>query len=362
IKTFDIEFNDYLEDLKIIDEQFETNEKNKLNILSSLNKSKLFEINCLLTSTTNPLFSSSPYNSIENNIDLKLNKILLNIHLDAISSIIRFKNNIFKQLNNKSNSSKIQQTSSSSTTKSNSSSSSFKIDFRFEGISLLIGNNSSQILYIELEDFNGYLSKTNTYILSHLILNDFRIYDVFNKSIYPFIISKQNKSNKLFSFDLLLFNYSNKLIKLSKTKDSYLKGQLEKLNIIFLYKHFDLILSIINLFQTKQNTLKQENIPSNEPSFLPLILQKYQQHSIEFHLDFILNAPQIFIPINSYSNQGIVIDFGKLLMHSESNQQYRIIYENLSINRIILNNENKSLNLLECSPFQTLINRHFNSD
>ncbi|CAF4303144.1 unnamed protein product, partial [Rotaria sordida] len=193
-------------------------------------------------------------------------------------------------------------------------------------------------------------------------LNDFRIYDVFNKSIYPFIISKQNKSNKLFSFDLLLFNYSNKLIKLSKTKDSYLKGQLEKLNIIFLYKHFDLILSIINLFQTKQNTLKQENIPSNEPSFLPLILQKYQQHSIEFHLDFILNAPQIFIPINSYSNQGIVIDFGKLLMHSESNQQYRIIYENLSINRIILNNENKSLNLLECSPFQTLINRHFNSD
>ncbi|CAF4283484.1 unnamed protein product, partial [Rotaria sordida] len=196
IKTFDIEFNAYLEDLKIIDEQFETNEKNKLNILSSLNKSKLFEINCLLTSTTNPLFSSSPYNSIENNIDLKLNKILLNIHLDAISSIIRFKNNIFKQLNNKSNSSKIQQTSSSSsTTKSNSSSSSsFKIDFRFEGISLLIGNNSSQILYIELEDFNGYLSKTNTYILSHLILNDFRMYDVFNKSIYPFIISKQNKS------------------------------------------------------------------------------------------------------------------------------------------------------------------------
>ncbi|CAF4355242.1 unnamed protein product, partial [Rotaria sordida] len=57
----------------IIDEQFETNEKKKLNILSSLNKSKLFEMNCLLTSTANPLFSSSPYNSIENNIDLKLN-------------------------------------------------------------------------------------------------------------------------------------------------------------------------------------------------------------------------------------------------------------------------------------------------
>ncbi|CAF4932934.1 unnamed protein product [Rotaria sp. Silwood1] len=363
IKTFDIEFNAYLEDLKIIDEQFETNDKNRLNILSSSNTSKLFEMNCLLTSTTNPLFSSLPYNSIENIIDLQLNKTVLNIHLDAISSIIRFKNNIFKQLNNKSNSSKVKQTSSS-TTKSNSSSSSssFKIDFRLKGISFLIGNSSSQILYIELEDFNGYLSKTNTQILSHLVFNDLRIYDTFNKSIYPFIIFKQNKSNKLLSFDLSLFNYSNKLIKLSKTKDSFLKGQLEKLNIIFLYKHLDLILSIINLYQTKQNTLKQEDVPSNEPSFLPTFLQKYQQHSIEFHMDFILNAPQVLIPVNSYSNHGIFIDLGKLSMHSESNQQYRITFENLSINRIILNNENKSLNLLECSPFQTLINRHFNSD
>ncbi|CAF4698067.1 unnamed protein product, partial [Rotaria sp. Silwood2] len=63
IKTFDIEFYAYLEDLKIIDEQFETNGKKKLNILSSLNKSKLFKMNCLLTSTTNSLFSSSSYNS-----------------------------------------------------------------------------------------------------------------------------------------------------------------------------------------------------------------------------------------------------------------------------------------------------------
>ncbi|CAF4305544.1 unnamed protein product, partial [Rotaria sordida] len=178
---------------------------------------------------------------------------------------------------------------------------------------------------IELENLNGYLSKTNTQILSHIILNDFRIYDVFNKSIYPFIIFKENKSNNLFSFDLSLFNYSNKLIKSLKTKDSYLKGQLEKLNIIFLYKHLDLILSIINLFQTKQNKLKQEDIPSNEPNFLLSILQKYQQHSIEFHINFILNAPQILIPVNSYSNQAIFIDLGKLSMYSESNQQYKII-------------------------------------
>ena len=63
--------------------------------------------------------------------------------------MIRFKNN-------KSNSSE-----ASSSSPSSSTSPSFKIDFRLEQISLLIGNTSSQILYIQLKDFNGYLSKTD---------------------------------------------------------------------------------------------------------------------------------------------------------------------------------------------------------
>jgi hypothetical protein len=51
-------------------------------------------------------------------------------------------------------------------------------------------------------------------------------------------------------------------------------------------------------------------------------------------------------------------------MHTGSteqfNEQHRITFENLSINRVILDKENKALNLLQCSPFLTLINQHLN--
>ena len=55
-------------------------------------------MNCLLTSTSNPDFTSSPCNAIENNILLKLNSVLLNLQLEIIGSIITFKNNLMFKL------------------------------------------------------------------------------------------------------------------------------------------------------------------------------------------------------------------------------------------------------------------------
>jgi hypothetical protein len=369
IKTYDIQFSSYIQHFHIIHEQFQTNDNKKLYLLSCENKSQLFEMNCLLTSPLNPLLSSSPYYSIENQIYCQLNKILLNIQLKAFLSIIQFKKHIQNKLNEtKTNSSKVQQKSSSSSSSSNSNSSSFKIDFGLEEICVLIGNNYSQILYIQLKELNGYLTKTNIQILSHLVFNDFRVIDLHKKCLYPFIISKENKSDDLITFYFSLFNYSNKRHKPIKNKNSFIRGQIQRLNIIFLYKHMDLILSVINSFQTKQ-IQKEEDIPSNEPSFISSILQKYQKHSLQFHLDFILNCPQILIPVNSYSYELIIIDLGKLTMHTDSNnqnnssfiEQHRITFENLSANRIILNNNNNLLNLFECSPFVTIIDRHLNS-
>ncbi|CAF4432720.1 unnamed protein product, partial [Adineta steineri] len=128
-----------------------------------------------------------------------------------------------------------------------SSSSSFKIDFHLEEICIIIGNNSSQILYIQLKNLVSYLSQTNIKILFHLILNNFRIIDLYPKSHYQYIISKENFSNDLIILDLSLFTNQKK----SSNKDqqhSFIKGHLEKLNIIFLYKHLQIILSIINSF------------------------------------------------------------------------------------------------------------------
>jgi hypothetical protein len=332
--------------------------------LSKKNNSNFFQINSLLTSTSNPQFTSSPYYSIENNIQLQFSQIILNLQLEPIASIIFFQKNIQNKLNYKqikSNSSSKPQKQSSS-----SSSSSFKIDLRLDEISLLIGSTSSQILYIQLKTFNGFLSKTNLQLASHLILNDFSVIDLYQKSLYQYIITKENKSNDLIIFDLSLFTYPINFKKKPIDQDSFIKGQLQKLNFIFLYKHIDLIKSIINSFQPKQEEeQEQEDTSSNQQSFISSTLQKYQEQSLKFHMDFIFDAPEIFIPFNSYSNQGINIDLGNLSMHtdfdnSSSTEKHTIKYQNLKANRIQLNEKNQ-INLFDCSPFIILINRNLNN-
>jgi hypothetical protein len=188
--------------------------------------------------------------------------------------------------------------------------------------------------------------------------------DLHPKSSYQYIISKENKSNDLIQFDFLLFNYPKNFKKKPKDQKSFIKGYLQKLNIIFLYKHIDLILSIINSFKIKQQQQQQEIQSSNEENFLSSIFQKYEEQSLEFHMDFLLDAPTILIPFNSYSNQAIFIDLGKLTFHtdldkSSSNEKHTIKLENLSANRIRLNETNQ-INLFESSTFTILVNRYLN--
>ncbi|CAF4174168.1 unnamed protein product, partial [Adineta steineri] len=380
IKTYDIDLNISLDNFYIIHQQFLTNNNNeKLNLLNRQNNhSKLFQMNCLLTSDTNPLFNSSPYNSIENNIQLTLNQIFIYFHLQAFQSIISFTNNIKQKLAQLPKQNQIQSSSSSSSSSesssSTSSSSSFKIDFTIEGFNLLIGNERVHMLYIELKQFQGYLSQTNLKMCLHFILNDIRLIDLYVKSRYQYLISKENSSNDLIQFDLCLLNHENKFInKKTKSKEnkSFLKGKFEKLNIIYLNKHIQFILLLINSFQTKQQKpkeIKEEEEEEQSNSFAKM-LQNYQKHSIEFHLDFILNLPQILLPINSYSNKAISIDLGNLQMHTDSNEkfneQHRITFDNIISNRVILNENNEIIeknSLFQCSPFLTLINRYFNSN
>jgi hypothetical protein len=356
--------------LIISHEQFLTKDNKKLILFSRQNNSKLFSINCLLTSPTNPLFSNSPYNSIENNIQSKLNQFIIQIHLQALTSIILFTNNIKRKL---SLIPKQQQQIKSdySKTETNSSSSSFKIEFDIEQINLLIGNEYSQIIYFQLKHFQGYLSKTNLQLLSHLILNDFSLIDLHKKSRFQFLISKLNQSNDLITLDFALFHSNQQIKTKSKQLNSFIKGNIEKFNFIFLSKHLQLILSLINSFQTKQD--KDEQQQETSSNFLSSTFENYQQNSIEFIMDFILNGPQIIIPINSYSNNGILIDLGKLIMHTDSNnqinsssiEQHRITWEKISSNRISFNHQNQIVNqliLLESSPFIALINRTLNND
>ncbi|CAF4308101.1 unnamed protein product, partial [Adineta steineri] len=109
-------------------------------------------------------------------------------------------------------------------------------------------------------------------------------------------------------------------------------------------KYLQLILSsLINLFQTNQQQQKDKDTPCNKSSFLSSILQKYDEHSIECETDFTLNAPQILILMNSYSNKNILIDMGKLQMNTDSNDnrnslsiiQHRLIFDRFSMSHFI---------------------------
>jgi hypothetical protein len=132
MKTYDMEFNASLEDFVIIHEQFETKDNNRLHLFSCENNSLFFRINCLLTSTKNPSFSSSPYNSIENNIHLELTRSILNIQLEALTSIIQYKNNIQEKLSNLPKEKSKQKQSKSNPSNTEEKPASFKIDFHLE--------------------------------------------------------------------------------------------------------------------------------------------------------------------------------------------------------------------------------------
>ncbi|CAF4337312.1 unnamed protein product, partial [Adineta steineri] len=104
--------------------------------------------------------------------------------------------------------------------------------------------------------------------------------------------------------------------------------------------------------------------PSNEPSFL-------QKQTSKLHFEVNINGPRIFIPKHSYSNEAILIDLGQLTVQTNpiNNQiqsvieEYKIIFQNLLVNRVKLNDTNQieeHINLLDCSPLTILINHHLN--
>ena len=363
IQTYDVEFNAYLEDFRIRHEQFLVKDRDKFYLFSKKKSGNFIQINCLLTSTSNPKFQSSPYDSIENQIRLQLNDILLNIQIEVLSSMIQYVNNVQEKISklptNPSLQSSSSSTESSSSSSSNKPSQSFKIDVRFDEISLLIGSNISQLLFLQLKTFNAFLSKTNIQIISHVFLTDFYLIDLHPQSTFQYLISKENSREDFIQFDMSVYTYPKNFRKRPQDLDSFIRGQVHKLNIVFLYKHIRLLMSILDSFQTKEQSKPPP--PSDEPNFLVSSIDIYEKNALEFHLDFTLNAPKIFIPYNSYSNEGLNVDLGKLVMHTDLNtisfkEKHSITYENLSVERSF-SDGNKQINLLKSSPFRIAVNR-----
>lgn len=97
-------------------------------------------------------------------------------------------------------------------------------------------------------------------------------------------------------------------------------------------------------------------------------VQKLQEQAFKVHLDITFNAPNIIIPTNSYSDEALFLDLGKLTLKTSFRddpikdlvEEQNIRLENILASRVKLDQEYKILGeavLLECAELNTVVNR-----
>ncbi|CAF4370667.1 unnamed protein product, partial [Adineta steineri] len=194
--------------------------------------------------------------------------------------------------------------------------------------------------------FDALNSKEQTAV--NIILADFYVYDSNPKARCHKIISQQGNEKQLLRMNLSLYNYPKKYQMTLVDVDCDLKLQLTKLNIIFLYKHVDLVLNIIDIWETKTSIQKPPSDP-NQPSTVSKTMEKLQEQVLKLRLDATFNAPSILIPINSSSNEGLFIDLGQLLIQTKFSddptcllvEEQVITVKNLLTSRVHLSKTNE---------------------
>ncbi|CAF3740023.1 unnamed protein product, partial [Rotaria sordida] len=380
MKTYDINFDASLADLSIVHEQFITSDNDRLRLIAierypDREDAPWINIHGLLTSPVNPLFGSTPYNSLENQVRVHIGKPVLILQLEALSSIVQFKNDlmekIFREQHHVSTKRSVnKRTAPKQVVKQDPSSSSsspmptFQFEANLDGLRAIIGSEHSQILDIQIQDLHAYVLNSIEKTTANLLLTSFYVLDPNPKARFNKIISQLGNEKQLLRFDFSLFNYPKKYEKTLDDVDCDIKLQLTKVNLILLYKHIDLVLNMIDMFQTKSI---EQKVPSNqtETSTVSETMEKFQKQARKLRLDVILNAPSIFIPISSYSNEGLFIDLGQLIIQTQAiddslMEEQVITMKNLLTSRVKLSKTNEILgdiSLLECAELNILIDR-----
>ncbi|UJR35157.1 hypothetical protein I4U23_027926 [Adineta vaga] len=403
IKTFDMEFNASLADLIVYHEQFVGKDNQQLRLLSAqLNKDennseheKLVSVNFLHTSPDNPLFSSSTYNGIENRAHIHMTKLVVTLQLEALLSILRFQDALLKKLpkdtpemelkkrlQEEEEETKKQQelkvpednrtlarsiSTSGKVVKKNDVpvTPTLKIQADLEEFRVIIASKTTQLFDIQVQGVKADVSQAPEKTLINLILSDLRVFDPYEGARYRKIVSQQGNDKDLLRVDLCLFNYPDGYKKPLDTVDCNVDVEFAKANIIFLFKHIDAILNFLDSLNITKAAL---DLASTQADAAYEQVQKLQEQAFKVHLDITFNAPNIIIPTNSYSDEALLFDLGKLTLKTRFYddpkkslvEQQNVRLENVLASRVKLNQENQILGeiiLLECAELNTLINR-----
>ncbi|CAF4925776.1 unnamed protein product, partial [Rotaria sp. Silwood1] len=401
IKTFDMEFDASLADLILYHEQFIGKNNQQLCLLSAqLNKNnsnqinqqiqKLVSINFLHTSPENPLFLSSNYNGIENKAYVHFTKLVVILQLEALLSISRFVDTLLKKIpkdildddmKKKDEEKKQQQLKLSEDNRSFGRSLStygkvikkndvpvtptLKVNADLEEFRVIIASKVTQLFDIQVQDVKADISQAPKTTIVNLILSDLRVFDPYEDARYRKIVSQQGDQKELLRVTVSLFNYPDEYEKPVDVVDCDVKVQFAKANIIFLFKHIDAILIFLDSLNITKAAL---DLASAQADAAYEQVQKLQEQAFKVHLDITFNAPNIIIPTNSYSDEALLFDLGKLTLKTRFYddpkrsliEQQNVRLENVLASRVKLNNENNILGeviLLECAELNILINR-----
>ncbi|CAF3586652.1 unnamed protein product [Adineta steineri] len=386
IKTFDMEFNASLADFIVYHQQFVGKDNQPLRLLSAqldkqntTEKQKLVSVNFLHTSQENPLFLSSPYNGVENEANVRFSKLVVTLQLEALLSIFKFQDSLMKKLpkditdnqtkeppkeevkaieNNEKTEKPVKKNDIPATP-------SLKIKASLEEFKIILASKQARLFDIQVEGITADVSQSSEKTLVNLILSDLRIFDPYKEARYRKIISQQGDDKDLLRVDLSLFNHPVGYEKPLDVYDCDVKVEFAKANIVFLFKHIDALLGFLDTLNITKAAL---DIASTQADAAYEQVQKLQEQAFKVHLDVTFNAPNIIIPTNSYSDEAMFLDLGKLTLKTDFRddeikfliERQNIRLENILASRVKLDKDNNILGeavLLECAELNTEINR-----
>ncbi|CAF1461892.1 unnamed protein product [Adineta ricciae] len=315
VKTFHIDLQASLADFLVTHEQFLTSTNEPLRLLSTADKNHLLNMKCLLTSPENPSFYSAPYNRIENKVHVQLSKPLATLQIEALASIVRFQNHLLYKISKlplqKNMPSNDEATTDNGKYYKKRPTSKFEI--RLDQFRIIIGTEFSQLLDIHFCGFSLDITQTIKKFAMKLVLTDLHIHDLHAQTQYRNTMVQESPDIQVLYLDFIAYNHPKIFKRKLHDVDYNIKLYLNKMRLVLLYKYIDIILNAWGAFQPKR-----ANVSPTVPNTFEDMIDKCQRQNLRICFDVILNAPTIFLPVDTHSREGIFIDLGELTLQTKS--------------------------------------------
>ena len=346
IKTFHLTLQACLTDIVVLHEQTRPNPHRFFSTMDQ--KGNLLKMNCLLTSPENPLFYSSPYDRIENQVHLQISTPMASVQLEAVKSLLRFRDGLVRRVSEgpERNGSKLNEPSTERPS-AGTSRSITKITVDVEQVRVRVETTLSPLLDIRLHGGTMVISRSIRKSQIIFVLRDVSIDDLHAHAHYPTLLHRENRESEVLFVDAIAYDRPKFHQPTADRVDYELKINCPKMTIVLFYKYIDLLLNLLAALPL------QRRRDGNEPTSLSTLIEKFQTETFLARVDLTIQAPKLFIPVDSFSKEGILLDLGELSLHNHqsSNGQHLLVFKDVQVTH-------RHRPLIESAACHALIRRH----